>query len=304
VRGRPEEPAAAEAARTSETAATVVRTDRERDSREGRTSPLLTELGAIVGTPGYLSPEQARAEHDATGPQSDVYALGAILYHLLSGRHPYARERELASSEIVSALLAGPPEPLARIARRAPEELVAIAEKAMARDPARRYAGALELAEDLNAWLEGRVVRAHRTGAWVELEKWIGRNRGAAAAILAVVLGLAALALVESVLRRDVARAQRETALRAEELRREDAFDRMALASAALSNGEISHMRELLAGCPEDLRGWEWRHLSRESDSSERTLELPGLELKSAFLLGDAGPCCAPRLPRPRASSS
>src|SRR6185503_8977725 len=223
-------------------------------------------------------------------------------YHLLSGRHPYARDQQLASSELVSSLLAGPPEPLARLAPEAPEELVAIAEKAMDRDAAARYASALELGEELNAWLEGRVVRAHRTGAWVELRKWIGRNRGAAAAILAVVLGLGALALVETLLRRDLARAQHETLEQAEGLRREDAHNRVALASAALSSGEISHLRELLAGCPADLRGWEWRHLWRESDTSEREFELPDLEIKSALPLADgksllvAGSAQPPRL--------
>ncbi len=279
----PVEPSRAPNAASPETE--VIQTDRESGPRSGPGSPLATEQGFIVGTPGYLAPEQARAESAAIGPRTDVYALGAMLYHLLSGRHPYARERQLASSELVSFLLAGPPEPLVRLAPHAPEELVAIAEKAMERDPAARYASALELGEELNAWLEGRVVRAHRTGAWVELRKWVRRNRGAAAAILAVVLGLGALALVETLLRRDIARAQRETAQRAEELRREDAQNRVALASAALSSGEISHLRELLDGCPADLRGWEWRHLWRESDTSERKLELSDLELKSVLLL-------------------
>jgi WD40 repeat protein len=278
----------------------AIHTDREEDSKPGSGSPLATEQGFVVGTAGYMAPEQARADHGAIGPRTDVYALGAMLYHLLSGRHPYARDTQLASREIVALVLAGPPEALARLEPRAPEELVAIAEKAMARDPARRYASALELAGDLNAWLEGRVVRAHRTGAWVELLKWVGRNRGAAAAILTVVLGLGALALTETLLRQDISRAQRETAQRAEELRRENAHNRVALAAAALASGEISHLSELLAGCPEDLRGWEWRHLWRESDTSAGTLELPGLELKSALLLPDGRLLCAGTAEPPR----
>ncbi len=290
VRGRPEARAVVEGSppRIDANPQTeVIRTVRENGS------PLATEQGFIVGTPGFLAPELARAEDDAIGPRTDVYAIGAMLYHLLAGNHPYARDRQLTSAELVSLLLAGPPEALARLAPRAPEELVAIAEKAMAREPAARYAGALELAEDLNAWLEGRVVHAHRTGAWIELRKWVGRNRGAAAAILAVVLGLGALALVESVRRREIEGAQRETALHAEELRREDTHNRVALASAALASGEIGHMRELLDGCPADLRGWEWRHLWRESDTSERTLEIPGLEIKSALPLAGGKLLCA-----------
>jgi len=267
-----------------------IQTDRGDVSLPG--SPLATEQGVVVGTPGYLAPEQARADLDAIGPSTDVYALGAMLYHLLAGRHPYARDHGITSTELVASLLSGPPEPLRLLAPRAPDELAAVAEKAMARDPGARYASALELAADLEAWLEGRVVVAHRTGAWIELQKWVGRNRGAAAAILAVVLGLASLSVVQSLRRRDLERAQRETALRAEELRREDTHNRVALASAALASGEISHMRELLAACPDDLRGWEWHHLWRESDTAERTLEFPGLDVKSAFLLGEGELLC------------
>ncbi len=262
----------------------VVHTDRESGSRPGSSS-VETLVGAVVGTPGYMSPEQARSDASAIGPRSDVYALGAMLYHLLAGRHPYARERRLDSAELVQAILAGPPEPLAGLARGAPEELVAIAERAMARAPEQRYPGMLALGADLQAWLEGRVVRAHRTGAWAELVKWVGRNRGAAAAILAVILGLAANAAIQTLLRRDVERARSVSVRTAEELRREDAHNRVALASAALASGEISHLRALLAGCPADLRGFEWRHLWRESDTSTRTLEFPGLDVKSAFVL-------------------
>src|SRR5262249_17983590 len=163
-------------------------TDRERSPsgapREGDTAP-----GFVLGTPGYIAPELVRGEVEGVDARVDVYALGAMLYHLLAGRRPYSRDKRLNTSELLSRIMAGAPEGLARVARNAPDELVAIAEKAMASEPADRYATVLELAGDLDAWLEGRVVRAHRTGAWVELRKWVGRNRGAAAAILAVVLG-------------------------------------------------------------------------------------------------------------------
>ncbi len=265
----------------------LVHTDREGELSSTSTA-MATAEGSVVGTPGFMAPEQARGELDGCDARVDVYALGAMLYHLLAGKHPHAvRDRSAGSREIVAAVLAGPPERLARLAPRAPEELVAIAEKAMAREPARRYATVLELAEDLGAWLEGRVVRAHRTGAWVELEKWVGRNRGAAAAVLAIVVGLGTTTAVQSLRKRDVERARRETESRAEELRREDAHNRVALASAALSNGDTSHLRELLEGCPEDLRGWEWRHLWRESDTSEPVLERPELDLKSVLFLGE-----------------
>ena len=234
----------------------------------------------IVGTPAYMPPEQATTPTEALDARVDVYAIGAMLYHLLSGGAPHADAEAPGAGGMLASLLRGAPRPLARAAPGAPEELVAVCEKAMARDPAARYASAIDLAADLEAWLEGRVVRAHRTGAWVELVKWIGRNRGAAAAIAALVLGISAVALVETLL-------SRELAQRNEALRREDTYSRLALASAEFANGDIGHMRELLAGCPEDLRGWEWRYLDREADTSRRMLQAPGVDLKSALLLDE-----------------
>lgn len=232
-----------------------------------------TQHGAVLGTLEYMAPEQASGELAALDARTDVYALGAMLYHLLAGRAPHAAGRNEAG------LLRKTPEPLERVARGAPEELVAISEKAMSVRPGARYPTALELARELEAWLEGRVVRAHRTGAWVELRKWVGRNRGAAAAIAAVGLGLGTTALVQVVLRRQLT-------VQASELRREDALNRIALASAAYSNGDIAHMQAFLTGCPEDLRGWEWNYLTRAADTSARTFQVEdGLELNDACLL-------------------
>jgi len=153
-----------------------------------------TRQGAIVGSPHAMPPEQARGE--PVGPAADVYAVGAMLYRLLAGRRPYEEDGESATAPVVLArILRGPPRALHELAREAPAELVAIAERAMASDPARRYASMRALADDLGAYLEGRVVRAHRTGAVAELEKWVARNRLAAAALaatgLSIVAGLA-----------------------------------------------------------------------------------------------------------------
>ncbi len=155
---------------------------------------LLTMEGDVLGTPAYMAPEQARGQLEI-GPRSDVYSAGAILHHLLAGEAPYEGGRSDSSPrEILARVLAGPPAPLARLAPRAPAELVAICEKAMAREPGNRYATMLELAEDLRAWLEVRVVRAHAHGAWAELKKWMRRHTavvGLLAALLVIVIGSA-----------------------------------------------------------------------------------------------------------------
>jgi formylglycine-generating enzyme required for sulfatase activity len=147
---------------------------------------LHTGHGDVVGTAAYMAPEQARGELDKVTARSDVYALGAMLYHLLAGRAPYARPGA-ASRALLLALLAGPPPPLDEAAPGAPLELLAICAKCMAREPEKRYADLVEVADDLRAYLEGRVVRAHKTGAWTESVKWVKRNKALSASIGGVV---------------------------------------------------------------------------------------------------------------------
>ncbi len=115
-----------------------------------------TRAGGVLGSPPYMSPEQARGDIASVGPPADVYALGATLYHLLSGRPPY---RGRTGRDIVDRVKAGPPPPVARAAKgRVPQpdgELAAICAKAMAREPGDRYAHAGELARAIEDWLDG-----------------------------------------------------------------------------------------------------------------------------------------------------
>ena len=162
-------------------APSVVRTHRQADSDSDPASPLWTMEGDVIGTPAYMSPEQARGRIEEVDERSDVYGAGALLYHLLSGKRPYSTSGSRRSpQEVLGMVLHGPPDPLRSAAPGAPDELVAIGEKAMARDPERRYAGMEEMAEDLRAWLEGRVVHVWHTSTWQELatlvgpEDWVG----------------------------------------------------------------------------------------------------------------------------------
>jgi formylglycine-generating enzyme required for sulfatase activity/tRNA A-37 threonylcarbamoyl transferase component Bud32 len=178
----------------------------------------MTQEGDILGTPSYMPPEQAYRRFGEVGPKADVYAVGAILYHLLAGHAPYLeRGVRMSAVEIVTGLIAGPPRPLHERAPDAPPELVSICEKAMERDPAERYTGMLELAADLEAWIEGRVVHAYETGAWAEARKWVLRNRGLAASLAAAIViaigGLGAFSYSEAE-GRQKADAERRIAVR------------------------------------------------------------------------------------------
>ena len=182
--------------------------------------PLRTRHGQVVGTPAYMPPEQSRGELDRIDERSDVYALGAVLYHLLAGAPPFlASDDRQDSAAVLQRVREGPPESLARLAPQAPQELVAICERAMARDPGQRYPSAEALAGDLRAFLEGRVVAAYARGALQQLRKWIVRNRALAAALafglFAVLVGAGAALWLAREARRaaELARAQTRAVL-------------------------------------------------------------------------------------------
>jgi len=165
----------------------------ETDDGDEGASAWSTRAGAVVGTPYFMPPEQARGE--PVGPGADVYAVGAMLYQLLAGRRPYEDpDTPAPAAAVLTRRVQGPPQPVRSLTPDAPAELVAVCERAMAADPAERYPDMGGLAADLRAWLEGRVVQAYESGALAELRKWVGRNRlaasGLSVALVAVVGGL------------------------------------------------------------------------------------------------------------------
>ncbi|HCN31279.1 MAG TPA: hypothetical protein DIT64_21735 [Verrucomicrobiales bacterium] len=172
-------------------------------------SALMTMDGSVVGTPAYMPPEQALSRVDEVDHLSDIYSLGAVLYELLAGHAPYSPKGSKSTpAEVLSTLSNQPPTRVHGENAKAPAELVAVCEKAMARRREDRYPHALDLAEDLQAWLDGRVVGAHGTGALIVARKWVGRNRAlATASVVLTILGLLAVAVVQFVANRDVTAA-------------------------------------------------------------------------------------------------
>ena len=165
-----------------------------------------TIAGAVMGTPAYMPPEQARGED--VDERADVYALGALLYHVLAGVPPYR-----GPAEVVLALVCeAPPPPLPA---GVPAELVTIVGRAMARDPDRRYATARELAEELRRFAAGKLVATHAYSAWQLLARWARRHRAvllASAIFLTALAVVSTLAVLEIVSERDRARSQRAAA--------------------------------------------------------------------------------------------
>ncbi|MAB78742.1 MAG: hypothetical protein CMJ89_05245 [Planctomycetes bacterium] len=175
-----------------------VRTARASGRDEGTADPLMTREGSVIGTPYFMPVEQARGDFEKVDARSDVYALGAMLYQLLTGLLPYQKSKQERNHPhaVLAMALNGPPLPIHELAPRASAELSAICNKAMARQREDRYADMFELSEDLRAYLENRVVRAYATGPLVELRKWVVRNKAVAVAgllgFLLILVGLVA----------------------------------------------------------------------------------------------------------------
>ncbi len=171
-----------------------VRTERREERDDTPDSPLVTMDGDVMGTPAYMPPEQARGELAKLGPHSDVYAVGAMLYHLLLVKHiemPYVpKGARVSQHRVLMSVLEEAPKEIAAYDKNVPAPLVAIVEKAMQRELGRRYKDMEELAADLRAYVEGRVVKAYETGTWAETKQWVKRNKPLAASIAAGVLVL------------------------------------------------------------------------------------------------------------------
>ena len=150
-----------------------------------------TESGAVLGTPGYMAPEQA-AGHPA-GPAADVYGLGAILYECLTGRPPFKAATPVETLEQVRTR---DPVPPGRLQPGVPRDLQTVCLKCLEKEPARRFASAADLAADLERFLRGEPVTARPVGLPVRLWKWARRRPALAALVVLCALFAVALAAV------------------------------------------------------------------------------------------------------------
>jgi hypothetical protein len=148
-----------------------------------------TRTGAVLGTPSYMAPEQAAGKTRDIGPPADVYALGAILYELLTGRPPFQAATPL---DILLQVLDRDPVPIRECNPRLPRDLETVCRKCLEKDPKRRYASAEALADDLRRFGDGEPIRARPPGPVRRASHWVGTHQLLA---LAYPLGGAALAL-------------------------------------------------------------------------------------------------------------
>jgi serine/threonine protein kinase len=246
----------------------------------------LTATGVTVGTPEYMAPEQAAGAE--AGPAVDIYALGAVLYRLLTGHPPFRGDTPM---EVLQALASAEPIAPRRFRPALPRDLETITLKAMSREQQRRYATALALAEELRRFLADEPIQAQPPSALYHLRKFARRHTGlvggVAATVVALVLGLVTTALFAVGEARQRGQAE-HNARQAEHNAREASYQtyraRLAAATAALQAHDVLDARRQLDAAPADLHSWEWRHLRSRLDDSSDAIPLP--DRRFSFLIG------------------
>jgi WD40 repeat protein/serine/threonine protein kinase len=243
----------------------------------------LTQTGSIVGTVGYMAPEQATAKGEV-GPPADVYALGALLYEMLTGRPPFVGATPF---DILLQVPHTDPVPPTRLQPKVPADLETICLKCLEKEPRKRYVSAQALADDVRRFLEAKPILARPAGVFERSWKWAKRRPGVAA-LLAMLLVVSVLGFTgvtwqwlraedkaeqEAAARREATRQQEEADKARRDAETSLYFSRITQAEMHWRDNNVMQAEQLLDLCPAHFRGWEWHYLKRLCHADLATLE-------------------------------
>lgn len=254
---------------------------------DGTPASFVTEAGRVLGTLPYMSPEQVGGTSDGLDVRSDVYALGVVLFELLTYELPFDVSNASLAQAAQILTTATPPRPSTRSVA-VPADLDAIVFKALEKDRERRYPSALALAADVQRWLRGEPVEAQQPSVMYQLRMFARRHRvlvGSFAVVIAVLLVatvVSALFALDATRQREHADSAARDALEQRNVARLRQYTSdLYAAYGALRGLDIATAQQRLESCPEEYHGFEWWHLLRRAQSALWTRAVLGSEIRS-----------------------
>lgn len=240
-----------------------------------------TSYGRALGTPQYMSPEQAEGRIEAIDERSDIYSLGAVLYEILTGATPFSGKN---TRDVLSQVIQSDITPIAQAAPDAPPELAEICAKAMQRASQARYQSTKELVDDVHRFVTGRLVSVYSYSLREIFLRYYRKHKAAVNAAAVCLLSLAVVGIFSYINIWNARNREREQRLIAEE---KTYLSQIHSAEALLSKADYAGANQVLWDTNPQRRAWEWGYLLNRANPERYTVETPGSSVHAAVYSPD-----------------